>query len=158
MLCITSTASLLTLQMDHLRTNHFSCVIFLFDISSFQSLGHFNLVQKLLNWWLTLRGLKVKNRQVLLSVCAEEHSLTALYDKTHRLLKYLFSVTHVIGEGNVYANRISTTAAYVAISNRLALAHYKFIWNRAHLVTFHLCYSAIELQWTSMLRMLLLLT
>lgn len=49
--------------------------------------------------------------------------------------KYLFSVAHVIGEGIVYANRISTTAAYVAISNRLGLAHYKFIWSRAHLVS-----------------------
>ncbi len=43
MLCIISTASLLTLQMDHLRINHFSCVIFLFYLSSFQYLGHFIL-------------------------------------------------------------------------------------------------------------------
>ncbi len=75
--------------------------------------------------WRSKDGeMKIDKYALLLSVCAEEAALTALYGKTHRLLKYLFSVAHVIGEGIVYANSISTTAAYVAISNRLALVHY----------------------------------
>lgn len=75
--------------------------------------------------WRSKDGeMKIDKCALLLSVCAEEATLTALYGKTHRLLKYLFSIAHVIGEGIVYANRISTTAAYIAISNRLALVHY----------------------------------
>jgi len=102
---------------------------------------------------------------LLKAVCAEEATLIdAQLAKVSCLLPCHW-IRNCLRNPHLYNSN-------VAILNWLALVHYKFIWSRSHLVRlkhdssslsrttamFHLCYLPNELQWTSMLWTILLLT
>lgn len=124
--------------------------------------------------WRSKDGeMKIDKYALLLSVCAEEAALTALYGKTQiaqvSVLRcpcnwrrnclrkqYLYNSSLRCHFKQTGTGTLLIYLEQSSFSQTETRFQRKPVQN--HTAMFHLCYSAIELQWTSMSRMLLLLT